>query len=603
MLKGEAFDTTAGRELRRKADEFAPNPETAHKADQILHGVVRGASKAVFDVATMGPVAGPVAFGIDEGNTAAQRLIDQGVDPATAAKVGVTTGIVQGASVALPVVGSTIPKTIGLALAGGPVSYMAQEKAAKEILKRADYSDIASQHDPFDPLGLGLSVVIPGAVAGLHVRGLTKARSVEDVVKHIESGGNRFDANGNLLTSPKGAQGEMQVMPGTATDPGFGVVPAKDNSPAELARVGRDYLAAMQQKYGDTDKALAAYNAGPGAVDKAVAAHGEKWLDHLPEETQKYVAKANRLLGEHIADKGAADPAVVDAARVRTLDSALARGLPDHPEASAFVMHATDEIAAGRLPNLPDLSAAAERVRIESEISEAEARYAELLPTAANLADHGAVREARQELDLLEQSRPDISPARTQELAKEIQASEGTGYKAALAEASKRLAGQLADFEGRVANVRRLIESNAEAQHATEEAGSLEARLAGLRARRDALPPDLTPSPIAIAANQAIAMPTSSPLGLPHFAREPAGERPPSTLPPADSPTIEPETAKAPSTNPVGGAVDQARLKQLLEEQPHLEDAILRAHEAYDEEVSLADLVKIAAECALANGG
>jgi hypothetical protein len=173
-------------------------------------------------------------------------------------------------------------------------------------------------------------------VAGLHIRGLKKPTELADVVKHIESGGKRFDENGNLLTSPKGAQGEMQVMPGTATDPGFGVTPAKDNSPAELARVGRDYLGAMQQKYGDTDKALAAYNAGPGAVDNAIKAHGDDWLAHLPDETQKYVAKANKLMGDHIADKGAADPAVVDAARVKVLDATL-KDLPMHPEAHADV--------------------------------------------------------------------------------------------------------------------------------------------------------------------------------------------------------------------------------------------------------------------------
>jgi soluble lytic murein transglycosylase-like protein len=76
-----------------------------------------------------------------------------------------------------------------------------------------------------------------------------------------ESGG---DAD---AVSPKGAVGTMQTMPFTLRDPGFGVRPAKDNSPAELERVGKDYLKAMQRRYGDTHLALAAYNAGPGMVD------------------------------------------------------------------------------------------------------------------------------------------------------------------------------------------------------------------------------------------------------------------------------------------------------------------------------------------------
>jgi hypothetical protein len=58
-------------------------------------------------------------------------------------------------------------------------------------------------------------------------------------VRQEESGGKRYGPDGKLLTSPKGAQGEMQVMPGTQRDPGYGVVPAKDGSPEEIARVGR----------------------------------------------------------------------------------------------------------------------------------------------------------------------------------------------------------------------------------------------------------------------------------------------------------------------------------------------------------------------------
>ncbi len=68
------------------------------------------------------------------------------------------------------------------------------------------------------------------------------------MVQHLESRGKRYGKGGEILTSPKGAQGEMQVMPATSRDPGFGVAPAKDGSPDELARVGRDYIAAMEKR-------------------------------------------------------------------------------------------------------------------------------------------------------------------------------------------------------------------------------------------------------------------------------------------------------------------------------------------------------------------
>ena len=112
-----------------------------------------------------------------------------------------------------------------------------------------------------------------------------------------ESGGQRFGRDGALLTSPKGAKGEMQVLDATSRDPGFGVTPARDGSPEERARVGRDYLAAMIQRYdGDLAMAWAAYNAGPGRVDTELREAAKRgapgaWLSNMPSETQDYVRK------------------------------------------------------------------------------------------------------------------------------------------------------------------------------------------------------------------------------------------------------------------------------------------------------------------------
>jgi len=67
-------------------------------------------------------------------------------------------------------------------------------------------------------------------------------------------------------TSRKGAQGLMQLMPGTAQQLGVhDAYNAKQNLDA-----GVRYLRALLDKYnGDLDKALAAYNAGEGAVERA----------------------------------------------------------------------------------------------------------------------------------------------------------------------------------------------------------------------------------------------------------------------------------------------------------------------------------------------
>ena len=129
-------------------------------------------------------------------------------------------------------------------------------------------------------------------------------------VARVESGG---DPN---AVSPKGARGVMQVMPGTNTAPGFGVVPARDQSEAERTRVGEDYLSALQQKYGRED-GLMAYNWGPGNFDKWVA--GGRNPSKVPKETQAYVPKVTggkvtaSWKDDPLADEPAADVPRVEA--------------------------------------------------------------------------------------------------------------------------------------------------------------------------------------------------------------------------------------------------------------------------------------------------
>ncbi len=96
-------------------------------------------------------------------------------------------------------------------------------------------------------------------------------------VIRVESGG---DAD---AVSPKGAKGMGQAMPSTAHKPGYGVEKMKNHSVKEQLRFADDYLKAMRKKYGNTKLALAAYNAGPGKVDKVLA--------KMPKETRDYVKK------------------------------------------------------------------------------------------------------------------------------------------------------------------------------------------------------------------------------------------------------------------------------------------------------------------------
>lgn len=81
------------------------------------------------------------------------------------------------------------------------------------------------------------------------------------LVKAVIAAESAFDP---LAVSRKGAQGLMQLMPQTAAQLGV----EDPLEPASNVMGGSGYLRAMIDRYGDLSRALAAYNAGPTAVDR-----------------------------------------------------------------------------------------------------------------------------------------------------------------------------------------------------------------------------------------------------------------------------------------------------------------------------------------------
>lgn len=141
--------------------------------------------------------------------------------------------------------------------------------------------------------------------------------SLLEAVAQAESG---FDPT---AVSPVGAQGLMQIMPGTARE--LGVDPM---DPAQAVDGAARLLRRHIDRFGSLELALAAYNAGPGAVDR---------FDGIPpyRETQDYVRKILADLrvaapsGAGNADGGAgrwSGPGVMGTSGVPTLMAAAAPG-------------------------------------------------------------------------------------------------------------------------------------------------------------------------------------------------------------------------------------------------------------------------------------
>jgi hypothetical protein len=135
------------------------------------------------------------------------------------------------------------------------------------------------------------ALIAPAKPVGMdaEVRGLVNAAAknfdvnplLVDSVIQVESNYNPF------AVSSKGAQGLMQLMPGTAQR--FGVTDSFD--PKQNIEAGVRYLKFLQDTFQDDRLAIAAYNAGENAV--------AKYKDVPPyPETVSYVAKVGKKYGQ-----------------------------------------------------------------------------------------------------------------------------------------------------------------------------------------------------------------------------------------------------------------------------------------------------------------
>jgi hypothetical protein len=119
----------------------------------------------------------------------------------------------------------------------------------------------------------------------------TKYGIDESFIKAVIKAESSFDPKAK---SHAGAMGLMQLMPGTARE--LGVTNPYDIE--ENIDGGTKYLRGLLDMYGNSKElALAAYNAGPGAV-RTRGVRGKEDIDRMPTETKNYVKNVMKYYGK-----------------------------------------------------------------------------------------------------------------------------------------------------------------------------------------------------------------------------------------------------------------------------------------------------------------
>jgi len=148
------------------------------------------------------------------------------------------------------------------------------------------------------------SASVSGSDLNAIVEKAARAHEVDPLLVHSII---KVESNYNThAVSNKGAQGLMQLTPSTARMLGV----SNSFDPQQNIEAGVKYLKYLKDIYKDDRLALAAYNAGPGAVDKY------KWIPPYAE-TENYVYQVGKRYGEARRAADALKPVEVKASEVK----------------------------------------------------------------------------------------------------------------------------------------------------------------------------------------------------------------------------------------------------------------------------------------------
>ncbi|WNS43796.1 lytic transglycosylase domain-containing protein [Paenibacillus sp. MMS20-IR301] len=182
--------------------------------------------------------------------------------------------------------------TGGSGSGGIPLTSLTDTSSLSNLL----WQQLGAVSDSYDSISGEITQTIPTDYEELIQTASAKYGVPVDLIKAVIDTESSFNPN---VVSSAGAKGLMQLMDGTAS--GLGVSNPFD--PAQSIDGGVRYLSYQLKRYdGEEKMALAAYNAGPGRVNKLGVSNDAELmanLTQLPKETQAYIAKIERARAQY----------------------------------------------------------------------------------------------------------------------------------------------------------------------------------------------------------------------------------------------------------------------------------------------------------------
>ena len=235
----------------------------------VVEGMAQGAEKAQEHLDDLAIAAAKAAGSLDSltgGNDALVGGIAAALGPSLIKSVGLK---------ALPKLGGTL---LGGGLSGGLLATTGIAAAVGHVVSTTGRS----------PWDTGIGEMYAPQVKGKTPSGASPASTSDADLDRLTGAVAMAESHGDPnAVSPAGAQGLLQTMPKTFYSLG-GTNPF---DPQQSWRIGRKYLKQLLGRYHDTEKALAAYNWGPGNLDADIRQRGDNWRDGLKKETRDYIPR------------------------------------------------------------------------------------------------------------------------------------------------------------------------------------------------------------------------------------------------------------------------------------------------------------------------